>query len=367
MDDFTWQRSLSLRRQRIRRQKLGLLAAAIFCILAAIGIWHECFYAKTPEYALQQVQTAIEKRDAEAFARYVNLDLLTSQAYDDLTVDLFAYDATLTPKTRILFEKFYVLVKPELTRGAKEAILRRVESGVWTLPDGTDILKGRQLGIDFERFLARTQLRNTTLVSVGPVTHHDATATAEITVKEDDTDTSFTLAVILEEAEDGHWQVAYVKNYRAYLDQISPLVNDDIASYIDATKPIVDEYNDMFAAQKKRFTRMSQTDDGRMTKKQREQIADFLENDVLPTLKRRQAKLDEVDVPPGAGYLARQRQKSTEVTISAWQHYIKGLRQNSAHEFDTAETLMKQELAIDSRVDDIIHHTAVSKNIPNIQ
>lgn len=367
MDDIAWERSLALRRQRIARQRRFFFLFLFAAVVIAVGIWHHFFYTRTPEYALGEIQSAIEARDKERFAYYVNLDLVTNQAYDDLTRDLFAYDATLTPQTRVLFEKFYVLVKPELTRGTQEAILRRIESGLWTLPDGLDILKGRQLGIDFERFLARTQLRNTTLISVGPVTHHDATATAEITVKEDDTDTSFTLAVILEESEDGHWQVAYVKNYRAYLDQISPLVNEDIANYIDTTKPIVDEYNDMFAAQKKRFTRMSQTDDGRMTKKQREQIADFLENDVLPTLKRRQAKLDEIDVPPGAGYLARQRQKSTEVTISAWQHYIKGLRQNSAHEFDTAETLMKQELAIDSRVDDIIHHTAVSKNIPNIQ
>jgi len=366
LDDIAWERSLALRRQRIQRQRRYFFLFLFAAIAIAVGVWHHFFYTRTPEYALKEVQTAIEERDKEKFARYVNLELVTNQAYDDLTRDLFAYDSTLTPQTRVLFEKFYVLVKPELTRGTQEAILRRIESGLWTLPDGLDILKGRQLGIDFERFLARTQLRNTTLVSVDHVTHHDASATAEVTVKEDDTDTSFTLAVILEEAEDGHWQVAYVKNYRAYLDTISPLVNDDIANYIDATKPIVDEFNETFAAQKSKFTRMNETTDGRLTKKQREAIADFLEDDVIPALKRRQAKLDEVDVPAGAGYLARQRQKSTEVTISAWQHYVKGLRQNSAREFDTAETLMKQELAIDLRVDDIIHHTAVSKNIPNL-
>ena len=111
MDDLTWQRSLALRDQRIRRQKYGLLLAAIAAILGAIAIWYGCFYTKTPEYALKEAQAAIGQRDSEKFARYVNLDLLTSQAYDDLTVDLFAYDATLTPKTRVLFEKFYVLVK----------------------------------------------------------------------------------------------------------------------------------------------------------------------------------------------------------------------------------------------------------------
>ena len=365
MDDLTWERSLALRRQRIRRQRRFFFLFLFVAAALAVFVWHHFFYTRTPEYALKEVQQAIETRDKETFARYVNLDLVTSQAYDDLTRDLFAYDATLTPQTRVLFEKFYVLVKPELTRGTQEAILRRVESGLWTLPDGLDILKGRQLGIDFERFLARTQLRSTTLVSVGNITHTGKSATAEVNVRQDDTDQSFTLAVILEEADDGHWQIAYVKNYRAYLDTISPLVNEDIANYIDATKSIVDDYNETFAAQKSKFARLNTTDDGRLSKKQRETIAAFLEDDVIPALKKRQAKLDEVDVPAGAGYLARQRQKSTEITIRAWQHYIKGLRQNSAHEFDTAETLMKQELAIDLRVDDIIHRTAVSKNIPN--
>ena len=77
-------------------------------------------------------------------------------------------------------------------------------------------------------------------------------------------------------------------------------------------------------------------------------------------------QIDEIDVPAGAGYLARQRQLSTETTIRAWQHYIKGLRGDQPREFDAAETLLKQELAIDLRVDDIIRHTAISRNIPNL-
>ena len=366
MDDLTWQRSLALRDQRIRRQKYGLLLSAIAAILGAIAIWYSCFYTKTPEYALKEAQAAIEQRDSEKFARYVNLDLLTSQAYDDLTVDLFAYDATLTPKTRVLFEKFYVLVKPELSRGAAEAITRRIDSGLWTLPDGLDILKGRQLGIDFERFLERTQLRNTTLVSVGHVTHDGSTATAELNIREDCTDTSFTLVLALEEAADGHWQIAYIKNYHDYLDTVAPLINGDIADYIETTKPIVDDANEIFAAQKARFAALSRTSDGRPSAQQRKEIAEFLEDDVIPALKDRQKKLDEIDVPAGAGYLARQRQLSTETTIRAWQHYIKGLRGDQPREFDAAETLLKQELAIDLRVDDIIKHTAVSKNIPNL-
>ena len=38
--------------------------------------------------------------------------------------------------------------------------------------------------------------------------------------------------IALEEAADGHWQIAYIKNYRDYLDTVAPLINGDIADYI---------------------------------------------------------------------------------------------------------------------------------------
>ena len=158
----------------------------------------------------------------------------------------------------------------------------------------------------------------------------------------------------------------YIKNYRDYLDKISPLQNGDIASYIDATKNIVEAYNADFTSYQREFKRLTKTADGKLSSKQRQKIADLIENNVLPALKKRQQKLDEIDIPAGARYLARQRQQSTETTIKAWHHYIKGLRENKSTEFDTAETLHKQELAIDLRIEDIIHHTAVSKNIPNL-
>ena len=60
------------------------------------------------------------------------------------------------------------------------------------------------------------------------------------------------------------------------------------------------------------------------------------------------------------------RKLSTKTTIEAWEHFIKGLEGGDQSEFATAETLHKQELAIDLRVDEIIHHTALSKNIPNL-
>ena len=364
MDDYTWQQRLRARRAQERRQ-----LSLVFLLLAAIAgamVWYFFFYIRTPEYALEQIQTAITEQDDEKFQRYVNSELLASRAYDDLTVDLFAYDSELTPKSRSMFEKFYIIIKPQLATGLENAALTRVSSGSWNLPDGTDILKGRQLGIDFERFIERSQIRNTTFVKIGKVEHMGRSATAEVEIKEDYTQTPFTLILSMEQAEDGHWQVSYIKNYKAYLDKISPLQNKDIADYIAATKSIVSESNEHFEVFQNHFKRLNSSKNGHLTKQQKYNIAALIEDDIIPGLQERQAQLDAVEVPAGAQYLARQRQQATETSIKAWQHYIKGLREDSPAEFATAETLHKQELAIDLRVQDIIRHTAISKNIPNL-
>lgn len=364
MDDYTWQRRLRARRMQERRR----LSLVFFILAALVGsaVWYFFFYIRTPEYALEQIQTAITEQDGEKFNRYVNAELLSSRAYDDLTVDLFAYDAELTPKTRAMFEKFYILIKPQLSEGMENAALTRITGGSWNLPEGTDILKGRQLGIDFERFLERSQLRNTTLIKVGKVEHSGHNATADIEIIEDYTQTPFTLQLAMEQAEDGHWQVAYIKNYKAYLDKISPLQNKDIADYIAATKSIVSESNEHFEVYQSHFKRLNNSKNGHLSKQQKNNVAALIEDDIIPALQERQAKLDAINVPAGAQYLARQRQQATETSIKAWQHYIKGLREDSHAEFATAETLHKQELAIDLRVQDIIRHTAISKNIPNL-
>lgn len=364
MDDYTWQKTLQSRRSKRHRQTL-LLFLMLGAILAS-AVWYFCIYIRTPEYSLQQAVAAIGRSDASSLQQYVNLDLLTANAYDDLTVDLFAYDSTLTPQTKVLFEKFYVMIKPQITEGLKNTILTRVSRGDWTLPTGVDILKGRQLGIDYERLLERSQLRNTSVSSVGTITHNGTTAIAEVHVVEDYTQTPFALELVMEESADGHWQIAYIRNYKEYLDTVAPLQNKDIADYIAATQEIVDGSNLEFLEQQQRFRKLMRTSSGVLSEGQKSELRALLLDEVIPSLKRRQERLDAVDVPAGAAYLGRLRQQSTEITIKTWQHFIKALREDRPVEFETAETLHKQQLEIDLRIEDIIRHTAVSKNIPNI-
>ena len=361
MDDYTWQKLIENRRER--RQREILFVALMFAVLLGTGIWYFFIYTRTPEYAVDAAIDAIETRDAEKFRRYVNMELLTMRAYDDLTVDFFTNDPTLTSQTRSLFEKFYVLIKPQLVAGVIDTVTGKIAGGEFSLPGGTSLLKGRQLGIDYEVFLEKSRVTSFELVSVGNFERGNGVASAELNIRDTTVNVDFPLVVILDETKDG-WQISYINNYRNFLDKVTPLIAKDITAYVAATRDIVSEHNDIFARQRQEFTVLTDTFDGNLSGDRRTFIIDLVENQIIPTLKIRQQKLDGVAVPPGAKYLASQRKKSTELSLQSWQQYLTALKENRRENFETAESLLKQVSETEVRIEDIIKQAALSSELP---
>ena len=390
MDDYTWRKKLEARRKRRKYERffvVFLFFAMICSIFYYLGV-----YTKTPDYAMLTAQKALAENDTETFERYVDLTSITSKAYDDLTGDFFKYDTQLSERERSLFENFYVLIRPQIAQGAIEVIDYKLRNGVWTLPDG--ILKGRQLGVDFDLLLERSLIRHTTISSVGKIEYVDGKATAELNVVEDYTGTPFTLQLSMENVKDSgltiggfefelldrkwkvgtinfnlgtsDWRIVGINNYHDYLDVTAPPLKQELADYIDMTSEIINRYNSTFRSQQNEFVYMNRVQNGVMTTQQRNRVADYIENNIIPTLQNRQQELDEIAVPNGAIYLSKLRKESTTITISAWSYYIKGMRENSAEALGTAESLHKQELAIDQRIEEIVHNSAINRDRPDL-
>ncbi|MBQ9497056.1 MAG: hypothetical protein IJR52_05720, partial [Selenomonadaceae bacterium] len=349
-------------------------------------------YTKTPEYAMREMVAAYKSGDANTFRRHVDLSAITLAAYDDLTSDLFKYDTQLTDRERSLFENFYVLIRRQMCNGAVKVLDTYIDTREWTLPGG--ILKGRQLGIDYDLLLDRSLIRHTSFVDLENVEHNGEEATATFTIVEDYSQTPFTLKVTLKDlASDGFnigggefeifgkkmklpgftfnlggsdWKVVRVENYRGYLDAVSPILRKNLADYIDATEEIIFRYNQAFAAEQNNFIALQRSPYGIMFANQRVEVSNYITNTIIPSLENRQAELDEVPVPEGAQFLANLRKESTRVTILAWQSYIEGITENSATALDTAESLHKQELVLDQRVEEIVHNSAVARNLPEL-
>ena len=261
-----------------------------------------------------------------------------------------------------------VVVGPEapLVAGVAETIRLHIATGEWPLPDGDALTKGRQLGIDFERFLERSQLRNSEVIKVGDFHVISRSATAPLSVRDRHTGIESTLTLSMEQAADGHWQITGIANYQQYLDAIAPRQNRDIADYIAATRDIVAAGNDELAALKARFRAITKNAGGKLEGASASELTSLISGEIIPALKERQRKLDTVSIPLGAQYLANLRHTSTELAIAAWQHYQRAVETQSVNEFNTAETLKKQEIETDLRITDIIRHNVVSQSLPNI-
>ena len=245
MDDYTWNKLIQARRRRRKIERvlvLSWLALALSCV-----IWYYTSYTKTPSYAVHELLAAVEAADAADFNRRVDLMSVATLAYDDLTGDLFKYDTQLSTSDRQLFENFYVLIRPQMCQGAVKVINTRVATGEWTLPE--EILKGRQLGIDYDLLLERSLIRHTSITGVANIEHLGETATAEINVVEDFSQTPFTLKVTLENfggiswqvgsrtfelfgetlkfpglsftLDDNGWKIVSVDNYKEYLETLA--------------------------------------------------------------------------------------------------------------------------------------------------
>ena len=387
MDDITWKRKLERRRRR-RRNEWIVFSLLIVMLMSGV-VWYVVSYTKTPSYAMTEALESLQSDDTTIFQDHVDFDSVTLTAYDDLTGDMFKYDKQLTDHERAVFENFYVLIRTQMCNGAVKVIKTRLNTGKWTLPE--EMLKGRQLGIDFDLLLERSLIRHTSIVGVENVDNLGDKATADVKVIEDYTQKPFTLKVTLENYGGGiniggtsfelfgetfkipgisfklggnDWKVVRVENYREYLDTVSPTLKEELSNYIDATSEIVDKYNDIFLNEQSTFAYLQQTSTGIISEERRIQIAEYINQTIIPMLSARQAELNEIPVPQGAAYLADLRNESTAVTIQAWQFYSSGLLDDDSAAFDTAESLHKQELVLDQRIEELIHDSAVAKEIP---
>ena len=390
MDDYTWRRRLNERRKRRERERLFVI---IFFLALFGGIFfYFSVYTKTPEYAMREMVEAFKAGDANTFRRHVDLNSVTAKAYDDLTSDLFKYDTQLTDRERTLFENFYVLIRRQMCQGAVKVINTYLDSGEWTLPG--EILKGRQLGIDYDILLDRSLIRHTSLIELEGVELTDEAATATFSVVEEYSQVPFTLKVTIKDLTNdsfnisgkdfeifgykikfpglsfnlggSDWKIVSVDNYRGYLDAVSPILRQNLAEYIDNTAEIVNRYNEIFEEEQDVFITLQKSPMGIMTQNQRVEVSSFITNTVIPSLESRQEELNQIPIPQGAQFLAILRQESTRVTIMAWQSYIKGITENSAADLDTAASLHKQELVFDQRIEEIVHNSAVARNLPEL-
>lgn len=363
MGNFDWQKQLEKRRRRTKYERIGTLMLLVFIL--GFSLWR-IFYANTPEYALEKLDRAIETHDIRSVQKYCDIDAVVKHAYDDLTRDMFAQDTRLSDKTKVMFEQFYIKIKPQVTEETNQLLLAYIDSGAWPQPGGDNILKGRQLGIDYEYLIERSQLRNTSIVSIESVNRTRDATLARVQIKEEYTGTLFTLELLLNQKDD-NWQVTRIMNYRDFLDFVGPIQTSGLTAYTRATQEIIDKYNDILDTQQTNFKKMTATKNGRLTEAQRSKLIGYIKSDIIPALEKRQKELDAIPVNDGAQYLREMRASEAQLSLDGWQHFLTGIEKDDTTELNIAKALHGEALVVQHRIEDLLKNSAVSsisKSIP---
>lgn len=357
MNKFDWQDQLNKRRKRAKYERIAVLLIIVFSL--GFILWR-FFYANTPEYALEKLVHGIQEHNTEEIEQYTDLTAITNSAYDDLTRGIFAADHNLSTDTKVMFEQFYMKIKPQVIEGTTPLLLSYAADGTWSRPAAAGILKGRQLGIDYEYLIERSQLRNTSLVNIAGIDRTDDTALAKVLVKDDYTETTFVLNLLMNKTEEG-WKITKIVNYRDYLDFLAPIQSSGLKAYAKATQDIVDKYNDIIDAQQTNWGRMTKTETGKLSEAQRNKAADYITEDIIPALQKRQQELDAIPIIDGGQYLAKLRSEETRLSLLQWQHVLTGIKDNSLTELNIGQALHKNAMEVQHRIDDVLKNTAVNK------
>ncbi|MBB5337194.1 hypothetical protein [Pectinatus brassicae] len=342
--------------------KIVVVFAAGFLIVYMLFV----LYMQTAGYAAAQLKFAYKNNNNEILNRYIAMPTIVNSAYDDVTGDLFTA-IPMKPETKKRFDLFYKLIKPDLCRGTLQMIADYLQEHRWPQPSRTSILKGRDMGIDYEELLTRSLLRSTKIKAIGSInTGTNGEKLLPLTVIDRYTGTEFELQLLMQPNDQGTWQVVKIINYHDYLTYVRNACQNDIRTYLENTKSKTTAYNKQFNGLQQQFKNMTKDFSYNMPGSNRSQLYAFIKNSIIPAYLSHENYLQQVNVPAGAQHLHILRLQSNAKTIIAWQDFAAGMKDKDKKKLSVAEKNYQEALVLEQKVSDIVNKMP-ALFVPDIQ
>lgn len=321
--------------------KQRLVAVCVLVLFIALGgvWWYFSHHAKTPEYAVQQIEQALEKNDEAAFFQYVDVDAVLDHSYGDFMTGIVEVEPPMNDEAKAAVESFASIVKAPILKSFREAIAVRVRTGSWPQATGEET----EALLDPKTAMEKAGLAGTRLIGVSGIEENeeDGTAVASVRVHQDEADEDFVLRVKLEPAEDGHFRVTGIENYKDYVVMIGKARRKKVDAYLKETASIVATHETaMREAEAQKAEILAAGALGRDATRQA--LKALMEETVLPDWQARQEELSAVEVPDAANALHRLRLHICELRIGYAEGYAAWMTDKKAATIRDAETKLKQ-------------------------
>lgn len=317
------------------------LAAFIVIVLLFTGgglWWYFSHHTKTPEYAMQKITESLEKQDADTFFQYVDVDAVLDHSYEAFMEGAVTVETPMNDEAKAAVESFASVVKAPLLKSFHDAIRTYVTTGAWPqAAEGTEALLDPSVAIE------KAGLAGTTFSGVDRIEMHDedGTAVALVRVHPQETDEDFVLRVKLAPADDGHYRVTEVENYRDFVAMIAKARRAKVEAYLQETASLMAQHETaMREAESQRAEILSAGALGNDATRQA--LKELMENTILPDWQARKAELEAIDAPQAAQTLHRLRLHICDLRIDYAEGYAAWMTDKKAATIRDAETKLKQ-------------------------
>lgn len=320
--------------------KFKLIVVLVLVIAVSFGgvWWYFHIHTKTPEYALQQIETALTKHDVDRFQRYVDLDGLLDTSYDDFMAGLVLADTPGSEEEKAAIGDFTQMLKAPLLTSLKSAIEQYVAAGEW--PSASS---GSGTALDASQFLEKSGLAELKYRGIDSLTKDEekGTATAMVRVYQKEADDEFVFAVELTQQEDGDWRVTRVTNVKDFAAFLAKTRQAKLRAYADASNAIIARHNEtMMKAQEDFTTTLAAGSLG--NQQTREALKTLMQDTVVPDWQQRKEELTAIDVPAAAQSLQKLRLKICDLHIAYAQGYADWMTDKKAATLRDAERQLAQ-------------------------
>ena len=317
------------------RLKIVLATVAVLLVLSGALAYYFNVYSKTPEYAVGQITEAVKLHDANKFARYVDLDSIAQNGYDDFTEGILDTQSTLSGETLAVIRDFGRIIKNPMIAGFKKAVMDYVETGSW------ENNVADEDGIDTDELISRLGFVGFEVKSIDSVKQVDADkAVGNITLIDRENGGEFVLEAAFVR-ENGDWRLNSINNVHDYIVTVSKARRQKLLNYLAESEKIIVGHDEKIREADFEFQKtLNQGSLGKDAT--RYALKQIMENTVVKDWKLRKEELSGLTVPTEAVNLQRLRLRICDLHIAYAEGYSQWMSDKKVATIRAAEGELKQ-------------------------
>lgn len=295
------------------------LSIIVLAILVVSGFFaYFRFYVKTPSYAIKSTISAIHNHDIKEFSKYVDINSLSNSMAEPILNSVIESQGAVSSETKDMLNKMFL--SPVVT-SIKDGINQYVSYGNWDVK--TEASDSAGAIIDPKNILDEIGLSDVVLVNMESVEEDgedENIAYGKLIVKQESINKEFPLNLKLTKDTDGYWKIVAITNFKEFMAFVKENQKEQLRNYLTSTEALYNEYDGNTKANEEKLagvlaagTLGSDTTRG--------QIADLINQNVIPELKAFREKLAQVKTPSTAETLQNLRLQILDNKIAYYESY----------------------------------------------